>query len=199
MKSSLKTTLVHVALYAGLPLGIVMAAAVIARAYDTAWIAGSQPVSASKLKADLDEIATRLGAVESAATVAPRYSLLDLGGNYVAVPGSTALTGNADITTTAASTLEITASGTVIGDAATGGGVASCLLTVFLDGVPITSTWALTIGPGNAVPFSLLAESTGVAAGIHHLAVQVQNNTGAGNPGCRIDNAYHTRFFVISH
>ena len=48
-----------------LPLSIVMAAGISARAYDTSWIAAGQPVSSSKLRADLDEIQTRLAALES--------------------------------------------------------------------------------------------------------------------------------------
>jgi len=36
-------------------LAVVMAAALLARAYDTTWIASGQPISAAKLKADLDE------------------------------------------------------------------------------------------------------------------------------------------------
>ncbi len=52
----------------GLPLALVMAAALGARAYDTGWIAGGRTISAASLKQDLDEIQTRLVALEAAAS-----------------------------------------------------------------------------------------------------------------------------------
>jgi hypothetical protein len=48
---------------AGIPL---MIGSVIARAYDTSWIATNQPVSAMQLKAALDEAQTRIAALEAA-------------------------------------------------------------------------------------------------------------------------------------
>jgi hypothetical protein len=48
-----------------LPLAVLLGAMAVAHAYDTSWIASSQPVSAAKLKADLDEAQTRLAALES--------------------------------------------------------------------------------------------------------------------------------------
>lgn len=48
------------------PLALVMAAGLAAYAYDTMWIADGQPLSASKLKANLDEVQSRLAALESA-------------------------------------------------------------------------------------------------------------------------------------
>jgi hypothetical protein len=56
---------VGVALYAGLPIAVVMSAALLAQAYDTGWIASGETISASKLKASLDEIQTRLATIES--------------------------------------------------------------------------------------------------------------------------------------
>jgi hypothetical protein len=57
----------RVALLIGLPLLVIIAAAMSAHAFDTSWIAANQPLSAQKLKADLDETATRLGGLESGA------------------------------------------------------------------------------------------------------------------------------------
>jgi hypothetical protein len=51
--------------WALLPLTVLLGSMAVARAYDTTWIASSSPVSAMKLKADLDEVQTRLAAVES--------------------------------------------------------------------------------------------------------------------------------------
>jgi hypothetical protein len=51
--------------FVALPIAVVMAAAMIARAYDTSWIANGQPVSATSLKGDLDEAEMRLTALES--------------------------------------------------------------------------------------------------------------------------------------
>lgn len=55
----------RLARFFGVPLALVMVAGVAAYAYDTAWIADGQPVSASKLKANLDEVQARLAALES--------------------------------------------------------------------------------------------------------------------------------------
>jgi hypothetical protein len=52
-------------LYVGTPLALVTAASALAYAYDTNWIAANQPVSASALKTDLDEIQTRLVELEA--------------------------------------------------------------------------------------------------------------------------------------
>lgn len=51
----------------GLPIGVIAASAMTARAFDTSWIAPNQPISAANLKGDLDEISTRLAALESSA------------------------------------------------------------------------------------------------------------------------------------
>jgi formylglycine-generating enzyme required for sulfatase activity len=56
----------RIALFLGLPVALVMAAGVAAWAYDTSWIADGQPISASNLKQNLDEVQTRLTALESA-------------------------------------------------------------------------------------------------------------------------------------
>jgi microcystin-dependent protein len=50
-------------------VALIAAAALMARAYDTTWIATSQPLSSVKLKADLDEIQSRLSTLESAIAV----------------------------------------------------------------------------------------------------------------------------------
>ena len=55
----------HLALYVGLPIGLIAGSALIARALDTSWIAPSAPLSSEKLKANLEEIGTRLAALES--------------------------------------------------------------------------------------------------------------------------------------
>ncbi len=44
---------------------LLLTIAVTAKAYDTTWIASAQPLSSTKLKADLDEIQTRLGVLET--------------------------------------------------------------------------------------------------------------------------------------
>jgi formylglycine-generating enzyme required for sulfatase activity len=56
----------RIALFFGLPVALVMAAGVAAWAYDTSWIADGQPVSANKLKGNLDEAQARIAALESA-------------------------------------------------------------------------------------------------------------------------------------
>lgn len=71
----------------GLPIALVMAAAMMARAYDTTWIADGQTLSAAKLKADLDEIQQRLADAEKR-----------LGGDPDCLPGYTATVAN-NITT----------------------------------------------------------------------------------------------------
>jgi len=48
-----------------LPIGVIAASAMTARAFDTSWVAPNQPISAASLKDDLDEISTRLAALES--------------------------------------------------------------------------------------------------------------------------------------
>jgi hypothetical protein len=50
--------------WALLPLGVLVGSMAVARAYDTAWIASGTTVSATKLKADLDEAQTRITALE---------------------------------------------------------------------------------------------------------------------------------------
>lgn len=47
------------------PIGVIAASAMTARAFDTSWIAPNQPISSSSLKADLDELHTRLAVLES--------------------------------------------------------------------------------------------------------------------------------------
>jgi hypothetical protein len=49
------------------PVALVAVTAVTARAFDTSWIAPNQPISASSLKANLDEVQTRLAALEAGA------------------------------------------------------------------------------------------------------------------------------------
>lgn len=59
---------IRLAVFIGLPVAVIMAAAMVARAYDTLWIAPQQPVSSMKLKANLDEIQTRLASLETERT-----------------------------------------------------------------------------------------------------------------------------------
>jgi hypothetical protein len=47
-----------------LPLGMLTGSMAVARAYDTTWIASGLPLSATKLKADLDEAQARIAALE---------------------------------------------------------------------------------------------------------------------------------------
>lgn len=63
-------------LHIGLPVVVVAATAMTAHAYDTSWISSGQAVSAGQLKADLDEVQTRLPAA------------------WVAFDGTTCKTGN---------------------------------------------------------------------------------------------------------
>ena len=65
----------------GLPIGVIAASAMTARACDTSWIAPDQPISAASLKGDLDEISTRLTALESSTPGCPAVdSALNGGG-----------------------------------------------------------------------------------------------------------------------
>lgn len=50
--------------FVGLPAAIIMASAMFARAFDTTWIASGQTLSASQLKADLDEAQSRIATLE---------------------------------------------------------------------------------------------------------------------------------------
>lgn len=52
--------------YVGLPVGVLVVSSAVARAYDTAWIKAEEPISASKLKANLDDVQDRLEALEAA-------------------------------------------------------------------------------------------------------------------------------------
>jgi len=61
---ALQRKFTQIVLYVGLPVALIMAAAMMAHAYDTTWIAAQQPISSSKLKANLDELQTRLAALE---------------------------------------------------------------------------------------------------------------------------------------
>lgn len=54
----------RIARFFGVPIALVMAAGLAAYAYDTTWVASNQPISASKLKANLDEAQSRLAALE---------------------------------------------------------------------------------------------------------------------------------------
>ena len=62
------------------PIGVIAASAMTARAFDTSWIAPNQPISAASLKADLDEISTRLAALESSTLGYPAVDSAVFGG-----------------------------------------------------------------------------------------------------------------------
>jgi hypothetical protein len=57
--------LMRLGVYVGLPVAVLVVTAMTARAYDTTWIVSKQPISATKLKADLDEAQTRLLSLET--------------------------------------------------------------------------------------------------------------------------------------
>ena|ERR1043165_4087788 len=77
--------LTQITLYVGFPIVIVMAASLMAHAYDTTWIAPQQQISSSKLKADLDEIQMRLAALEKEGVY---RATLGVTGEVVAQTGS---------------------------------------------------------------------------------------------------------------
>ncbi len=62
------------------PVALVAAAALIARAYDTTWITQNQPLSSTKLKADLDEIQARVMALETISNAVPPGTIAAYGG-----------------------------------------------------------------------------------------------------------------------
>jgi formylglycine-generating enzyme required for sulfatase activity len=59
-------------LFVAFPVSLVMAAGLAARAFDTTWVQDGRPVSATALKADLDEISNRLAALEATDPACPR-------------------------------------------------------------------------------------------------------------------------------
>jgi formylglycine-generating enzyme required for sulfatase activity len=62
------------ALFIALPIAVVTAAAMAARAYDTSWIAAKQALSAAQLKANLDEVQQRLAVLEGAGDCPAGYA-----------------------------------------------------------------------------------------------------------------------------
>jgi formylglycine-generating enzyme required for sulfatase activity len=62
------------ALFVALPIAVVIAAAMVARGYDTSWIAANQPLTAAQLKANLDEVQARLAALEGAGDCPAGYT-----------------------------------------------------------------------------------------------------------------------------
>lgn len=74
----LRQTKRGIGIYVGLPLALVLSASVVAGAYDTTWIRSGQPIVAANLKANLDEIQTRLTAGIFVGSTAA------LGGNFSA-------------------------------------------------------------------------------------------------------------------
>lgn len=66
------------------PVALVAAAALVARAYDTSWVASGQPISATSLKSNLDEIQARLGAIDGQLAMAvPAGTIIAYGGENV--------------------------------------------------------------------------------------------------------------------
>jgi hypothetical protein len=63
----------------GLSIGVIAASAMTARAFDTSWIAPNQPISATSLKSDLDEINTRLATLESSMAGYPAVDSAEFG------------------------------------------------------------------------------------------------------------------------
>src|SRR3954462_7147861 len=72
--------------------GALLLGSLVARAYDTSWIASGQPVTAAKLKADLDEVQTRLASLEAGRTASP-----EPGGVNIATPYINLLSGAVSI------------------------------------------------------------------------------------------------------
>ena len=86
-------------LFIGLPIAIILAAAVTARAtIDTSWIVQNQPLSSAKLKADLDDAEKRLAALEARKVTT---LTLDGGGNITAQDGAW-INGTSPLTPTSA-------------------------------------------------------------------------------------------------
>lgn len=73
----------------GLPIGVIAASAMTARAFDTNWIAANQPISAASLKGDLDEISTRLAALETSTLGYPAVDSAAVGGGEWCGPAPT--------------------------------------------------------------------------------------------------------------
>lgn len=72
-----------------LPIALVMAAALFARAYDGKWIVAGDILSATKLKADLDDLDLRLKALESGGADCPAgYSRRNIPGHIYCARGS---------------------------------------------------------------------------------------------------------------
>lgn len=115
---------IRLPVFIGLPVAVIMAAAMAARAYDTLWIAPQQPVSSMKLKANLDEIQSRLAALETERTF------------------------RATITTTGAITSQTGSWISLVNHAGTGNYVVSFSAGTFTS----TPTCIATAYAGNAVP-----------------------------------------------
>jgi hypothetical protein len=87
----------RVLLLVAMPMALVVGSAALAHAYDTSWIAPQRPVSAAKLKADLDEAQARIAALEarSAAPVVTAWTsftpaLSDVNGEAISSSATTA-------------------------------------------------------------------------------------------------------------
>jgi hypothetical protein len=79
----------RVLMLCGALVGVIALPVVIARAYSTAWIQSGQPVSAAALSADLDEVQTRLAALEAFKTRATQDGGFSLGATFCGATGST--------------------------------------------------------------------------------------------------------------
>lgn len=81
----------------GLPIGLIAASAMTARAFDTSWIAPNQPISAASLKGNLDEISARLAALESSGLQYPGVDSAQFGGGMWCAPAPTSFNVASDV------------------------------------------------------------------------------------------------------
>jgi hypothetical protein len=84
----MKTNLFHSARFGIFAGAAVLFGSLVARAYDTSWIGSGQPVSAAKLKADLDEAQTRIATLENAAPALKLSSVYQLSQDVIGTGGT---------------------------------------------------------------------------------------------------------------
>ena len=157
-----------------LPVAVLAGSMAVARAYDTSWIAPSQQVSASKLKADLDEVQSRLATIyyaeATSAITAPTDS------TWVNVPGLTA-----SFTTTGSANAELYTLAWI----ATTSAASACGLRFVLDGSVVGGPSgyegdAIVNQPFTAPSFVPITgfRRLAVNAGPHTASVQIQKEAG---------------------
>jgi hypothetical protein len=172
-------------LLVGLPVAVILAAATVASAYDTTWIASGQNVSAMRLKADLDEIQSRLSTLEANGPSPVEY--------YTEASAGAATTGPGDwmdipglqvtFTTTASANVELFA---LVSMTATGG-PSECQIRFVLDASPVGGPTGFEatgdVNPAFAAIPGII-QLTGlrripIGAGPHTASVQFEKAVGA--------------------